>query len=151
MLLVEEVSLSSLVVIKESWPSTLEGSVWLVHRSLEVAASSIEASSVGLSSGLKDAFDQHSRSGDFNGFIFEPSVICRDGGYKYSFHDIGWEPFNEQVEYFVVSLSVAGIATEFFKLRDIIVDLWEFHITVLKLSPSSVFFLRVLVLFCEFV
>jgi len=143
--------LSPLVAAKETWPSPLKGLILLVHGSLKVAGSSIEASRIGSSPGFKDAFDQHSRLGDFNGFIFEPSVICRDGGYKYSFHDIGWEPFNEQVEYFVVSLSVAGIATEFFKLRDIIVDLWEFHITVLKLSPSSVFFLRVLVLFCEFV
>jgi len=56
-LLVEEVSLSSLVAAEESWPSALEGSILLVYGSLEAAASSIEDSGVGLSPGFKDAFD----------------------------------------------------------------------------------------------
>jgi len=55
------------------------------------------------------------------------------------------------MEYFVVSLGVAGVATEFFESRDVIVDLWEFHATVLKLSPGSVLLLGVLILFREFV
>ena len=56
-LLVEEVSLSSLVAAEESWPSALEGSILLVYGSLEAAAFSIEASGVGSSPGFKDAFD----------------------------------------------------------------------------------------------
>jgi len=54
------------------------------------------------------------------------------------------------MEHFIVPLGVAGIAAEFFKSRDIVVDLWELHATVLKLSSSSVLLLGILVLFCEF-
>ena len=56
-LLIEEIPLSSLVATEESWPSALEGLILLVHRSLEAAASLIEASGVGSSPGFKDAFD----------------------------------------------------------------------------------------------
>ena len=150
-LLVEEVPLSSLVATEEPWSSTLKGLVWLVHGLLEVAASSIEASGVGSSPGFKDAFDQHPRLSDFDGLVFEPSVIHWDGGYKYGFHDVGWESFDEQMEYFIVSLGVAGIATEFFESGDVVIDLWEFHVAIFELSSSSVFFLGVLILFCEFV
>jgi len=149
-LLVEEVPLSSLVATEEPWSSTLKGSILLVHGLLETAASSIEASGVGSSPSFKDAFDQHSRSSDFNGLTFEPLVIHQDGRYEYGFHDIGWESFDKQMEYFVVSLDVAGIVTEFFKPRDVVIDLWKFHATVLKLSPGSVLLLGVLILFCEF-
>jgi len=89
-LLVEEVSLSSLVATEESWSSTLEGPIWLVYRSLEVATSLIEASGVRSSSCLKNAFDQHPGSSNFYGLILESSVVCWNGGYKYGFHDIGW-------------------------------------------------------------
>ena len=149
-LLIEEVPLSSLVATEEPWSSTLEGSILLVHGSLETAASLIEASGIGLSPSFKDALNQHPRSSDFNGLVFEPLVICWDGGHKYGLHDIGWESFDEQMEYFIVSLGVAGIATEFFKPRDVVVNLWKFHVTVLELSPGSVLLLGVLILFCEF-
>ena len=56
-LLVEEVSLSSLVAAEESWPPALEGSILLVHGSLEAAASLIETSRVGSSPSFKNAFN----------------------------------------------------------------------------------------------
>jgi len=35
------------------------------------------------------------------------------------------------MEYFIVSLGVASIATQLFKLQDIVVDLGEFHAAIL--------------------
>jgi len=56
-LLVEEVSLSSLVATEESWPPALEGPILLVHVLLEAIASLVEASGIGSSSSFKNAFD----------------------------------------------------------------------------------------------
>jgi len=94
-LLVKEVSLSSLVAAEESWPSPLEGLIWLVYWLLEVVASLIEVSSAGSSSSFKNALDQHPGSSDLNGFVFKSLVVCWDRGYKYSFHDISRESFDE--------------------------------------------------------
>jgi len=149
-LLIEEVPLPSLVAAEESWSSALERLIWLVHRSLEIATSSIETSGVGPSSSFKNAFDQHSRLSDFDSLVFESSVVCWNGGYEYSFHDVSWEPFDEQMEHFVVPLRVSGIATEFFESGDVVIDFQEFHTTVFELSPGSVFFLGILVLLCKF-
>ena len=87
---------------------------------------------------------------DFDGLVLESLVICWDGRYKYHFHDVSWKSFDKQMEYFIVSLGVAGIAAEFFESRDVVVDLWELHVTVLELSPSSVLLLGILILFCKF-
>jgi len=87
---------------------------------------------------------------DFNGFVFEVLIIGRNGGYENSFHDIGWKSFDKQVEYFIVSLGVASIATEFFELRDVVINFWELYATIFKLRSGSVFFLGILILFCKF-
>jgi len=54
------------------------------------------------------------------------------------------------MEYFIVSLGIASIATELFKSRNVVVNFWEFHATILKLRSGPVLFLGVLVLFCKF-
>jgi len=147
MLLIKKVPLPSLVIAEESWSSALERLIWLVHRSLEVATFSIEASSVRSSSSFKNAFDQHPRSSNFDSFILESSIICQNRRYEYGFHDVGQKSFDEQMEHFIVPLSVTGIATEFLKSGDVVIDFREFHMTVFKLSSGSVFLLGVLVLF----
>jgi len=149
-LLVKEVSLSSLIATEEPWPSALEGLVQLIYQSLKVVTSSVETSGIGSSPSFEDAFDQHSGSGNFDGFIFEPAMICRDGGYKYCLHDVGWKSFDEQMEDFVIPLGIASIAAEFFKLRDVVIDLWELHMAFFKLGSGSVFLLGVLILFRKF-